>query len=110
MLEKCKEKISEVEKYIIIEKSNISRVNDEIKSLQENSNKLEGEKSDLGSYLNETLEKTNFVNNEILSIDNKHNENKKQIEELGKELRNNSDLYEEYKSCLLYTSPSPRDA
>ena len=98
MLEKCKEKISEVEKYIIIEKSNISRVNDEIKSLQENSNKLEGEKSDLGSYLNETLEKTNFVNNEILSIDNKHNENKKQIEELGKELRNNSDLYEEYKS------------
>ena len=97
ILEKCKEKISEVEKSIILEKSNISRVNDEIKSLRDNSNKLEGEKSDLGSYLSETLEKTNFVNNEILSIDNKHSENKKQIEELGEDLRNNSDLYEEHK-------------
>ena len=97
-LEICKNNISESEKHIIVEKSNVNRVNEEIKSLKENSNKLEREKLDLDSYLNETLDKTSYVNNEILNIDNKHNENKNLIDKLSKELVDNNSSYEKYKS------------
>ncbi|SCH10192.1 Chromosome partition protein Smc [uncultured Clostridium sp.] len=97
-IEICKLDLSNIEKDVILSKSNISRLNDEINTLQENSNKLESEKSQLGSYLNETLEKTNFINREISDIDNRHNENKKQIALLSEELINNTNSYEEYKT------------
>ncbi|QJA09146.1 chromosome segregation protein SMC [Romboutsia sp. CE17] len=97
-IENTKSNISEIEKSIIIKKSNINRVNDEIKSLKDNNEKLEREKSELGSFLDETIEKSTYVNKEILNLDNKHKENKSQIDYLTEALKNNSNMYEEYKS------------
>ena len=64
----------------------------------ESSHKLEGEKSQLSSYLNETLEKTNFIDSEINAIEKKHNDNKNQIDILSESLKDNSSVYEEDKA------------
>lgn len=64
----------------------------------ESSNKLESEKSQLGSYLNETLEKTTFIDSEINAIEKKHNDNKNQIDILSKNLKDDSNIYQEDKA------------
>ena len=97
LYENSKVDISDVEKNIIVKKSNLSRTNDEIRLMLESSTKLENEKSQLGSYLNETLEKTNFIDSEINAIDKKHNDNKNQIDMLSKKLKDDSSVYEQDK-------------
>ena len=98
LYESSKVDISNIEKNIIVHKSNLSRANDEIRLMLESSHKLEGEKSQLSSYLNETLEKTNFIDSEINAIEKKHNDNKNQIDILSESLKDNSSVYEEDKA------------
>ena len=98
LYENSKIDISNIEKTIIVQKSNLSRANDEVKVMLESSNKLESEKSQLGSYLNETLEKTTFIDSEINAIEKKHNDNKNQIDILSKNLKDDSNIYQEDKA------------
>ncbi|MEG1009249.1 MAG: chromosome segregation protein SMC, partial [Clostridia bacterium] len=89
--------IKELDRYILIENSNINQIEDEKKSLQISIKKLENEKNGLDSNLTYTLEKSKLVKSEILDIDNKHINNKDKIDILSKELKESSGLYEKDK-------------
>ena len=93
-LNKLEIKIKELEKSIIIEGSNINKVESEINSLELSINKLIKEKNGLDNNLNYTLEKIDLVNNEILSLENKHINIKDSIDNLTKNLKDSSGLYE----------------
>ncbi len=85
------ESIKTLDKKIIIENSNINRINEEIKNLDISINKLAVEQQGLGSNLDYTLDKTKAIKSEMLNIENEYNENKSNIEELSttlKELEN----------------------
>ena len=89
--------ITSLDKEFIIENAEVNKVKEEIKSLKISVEKLENEKSGLGSNLEYILEKSKLIGKDILSIDTKHNENKSQIEILTKELKEYSSLYEDDK-------------
>lgn len=91
-------KIKELDKSIIISDSNINKIESEISALDLSINKLLKEKDGLGSNLDYTLNKISIVNNEILLLNNKHNDTKDKIEELTKELKVSSGTYEVDKS------------
>lgn len=93
-LNKLEIKIKELEKSIIIEGSNINKLESEISSLELSINKLIKEKNGLDNNLNYTLEKIDLVNNEILSLENKHINIKDSIDNLTKNLKDSSGLYE----------------
>ena len=103
----CKENIKHYEdevkvldKKLIFNNSSYSRYEEEINSFLASIKKLENEKENLGSNLSYTLDKKNILENEIKDIDNKHNENKVNIENLSKELNKESEIYENEKSKL----------
>ena len=103
----CKENIKHyedevkvIDKKLIFNNSSYSRYEEEINSFLASIKKLENEKENLGSNLSYTLDKKNILENEIKDIDNKHNENKVNIENLSKELNKESEIYENEKSKL----------
>lgn len=96
-LNKLEIRIKELEKSIIIEGSNINKLESEISSLELSINKLITEKNGLDNNLNYTLEKIELVKNEILDLENKHINIKDIIDNLTKNLKNSSGLYEAKK-------------
>lgn len=89
--------ITNLDKEFIIENGEINKFKEEIKSLEVNVEKLECEKEGLSSNLEYTLEKTKLIQDNIISIDTKHDETKFKIESLTNELKQCSYLYEDEK-------------
>ncbi|MGL6107437.1 chromosome segregation protein SMC [Romboutsia sp.] len=92
------EAIKELDKAIIIESSNINRIESEKRTLQMSLEKLNHEKQGLGDNLSYTMEKAKVVKEEILVIEKKHYENKNKIEQLNEKLREASIIYEKDKN------------
>lgn len=101
----CKEKIKYhedevkvLDKKLIFNTSSYTRYEEEVNSLKSSIKKLETEKENLGSNLNYTMEKKSILENEVKEIDNKHLQNKENIESLSEELNKENELYENEKS------------
>ncbi|RDY24806.1 chromosome segregation protein SMC [Romboutsia maritimum] len=87
--------IKELDKSIIMQTSIISRVEEEVNTLNNSKEKLENEKHGLDSNLEYTIKKTNIVKEEVKEIENKYNNNKNKIEVLSVQLKEYSGLYED---------------
>lgn len=92
------EEIKVLDKKLIINNSSYARYEEEINAFLSNIKKLETEKENLGSNLNYTIQKKEMLESQIKDIDNKHIENKENIENLSKELNKESEIYESEKS------------
>ena len=92
------EEIKVLDKKLILNNSSYARYEEEINAFLSNIKKLETEKENLGSNLNYTIQKKEMLESQIKDIDNKHIENKENIENLGKELNKESEIYESEKS------------
>lgn len=90
-------KIKEFEKKLIIENSNINKVESEMNSLELNLEKLTKEKNGLDNNLIYVIEKIDIIKNEILDLENKHIDIKKNISKLTQNLRERTNLYESKK-------------
>lgn len=89
--------IKNIDKDIIIQGSKINRVEDEIKVLKQNLNKLQNEKDGLKLNQNITIERTNSVKKEIDSLENNHKTNKDRILKLTTQVKESSGTYENDK-------------
>lgn len=92
------EEIKVLDKKLILNNSSYARYEEEINAFLSNIKKLETEKENLGSNLNYTIQKKEMLESQIKDIDNKHIENKENIENLSKELNKESEIYESEKS------------
>ena len=78
------EEIKVLDKKLILNNSSYARYEEEINAFLSNIKKLETEKENLGSNLNYTIQKKEMLESQIKDIDNKHSENKENIEKLSK--------------------------
>ena len=76
------EEIKVLDKKLILNNSSYARYEEEINAFLSNIKKLETEKENLGSNLNYTIQKKEMLESQIKDIDNKHSENKENIEEI----------------------------
>lgn len=97
-IQSYEEEIKKLDKELIFSNSSYSRYEEEINSFSASINKLEKEKENLGSNLNYTLQKKEVLESQIKSIDDKHKNNKENIDLLSKQLNKESEIYENEKS------------
>lgn len=97
LLNKLENDLRSVEKEIIIETSNQSKLEQCVRDINFKLSKLENEKNGLDSNLNYILEKIENINKEIIELNNKHNKNKLDIETLNKEAKDSNGTYEHNK-------------
>lgn len=92
------EEIKNLDKELIFSNSSCSRYEEEINSFSSSIKKLEHEKENLGSNLSYTLQKKEVLESQVKDIDDKHKDNKENIDVLSKELNKENEIYENEKS------------
>ena len=92
------EEIKNLDKELIFSNSSCSRYEEEINSFSSSIKKLEHEKENLGSNLSYTLQKKEVLESQVKDIDDKHKDNKENIDVLSKQLNKENEIYENEKS------------
>ena len=87
------EEIKNLDKELIFSNSSCSRYEEEINSFSSSIKKLEHEKENLGSNLSYTLQKKEVLESQVKDIDDKHKDNKENIDVLSKELNKENEIY-----------------
>ena len=104
-LNDLKKQIIEWERILEITNQKIHDLKDRIKTANEELEISQNNPGDIDSKRQFLLNKIKELDDEKKLFDNQLQEQENLLEELSKELRNKEQNY----SCLLYTSPSPRD-